>query len=312
MKRLTDENNESFGPDQSQEARRQSDQLRELELKRDFEAEVETLRRFSGDHSHEHLVSLLTTFKKGRDYHLVFHWAESDLHGFWRNNDPGSPLDKDNLTWLIGQCRGIADGVHRIHEYQLSHKIDRGNQHKHDGTHHGPRPDQLFGRHTDIKPENFLLYKKKGAPHDRGTIKLTDFGLCEFHGAGTRSRINKSRIIAITPTYRPPECDMDQGLISRSFDIWSLGCVYLEFITWYLGGWEYLAEFMSSRKSKDIYGFNSDQFFEIVTTPGGKFAARVKIEVVRVSLPRAARSQSTFSNVSSGSVHFTPTRTVPN
>lgn len=242
------------------------------------------MKRFSGDKSHPHLVTLLTTFKKGHDYHLLFHWAESDLLGFWKEQRPGSPLDAENLRWMIEQCRGIAHGLNRIHDYQLSLKSDLKG-HIHPDTHSSHDASHDYGRHTDIKPENFLLYRKKGDPTDRGTIKLTDFGLCEFHKDGTRSRINKSQVVAITPTYRPPECDMDQGLISRSFDIWSLGCVYLEFITWYLGGWGYLSDFMSSRKLKDIYGFNSDQFFEIVTTLDGKFAARVKIEVVHVSLP---------------------------
>jgi serine/threonine protein kinase len=285
VKCLTTDNSASFGPQQTPESRRR----REESLKSDFEAEVDVLRRFSGGRAHPHLVSLLTTYKKGGNYHLLFHWAESDLLAFWAHVPPGDPLKVDNLSWMIGQCRGIANGVLRIHEYQYSQKKDNvsnaGPQ-----SHTGPRPDQVFGRHTDIKPENFLLYRKRGDPDDRGTIKLTDFGLCEFHGAVTRSRINKSRIVAITPTYRPPECDMDHGLISRSFDIWSLGCVYLEFITWYLGGWKFLSKFANSRKAKDIHGHNADQFFEILTLGdpnNNKFAAGVKKEVVNVSSPWA-------------------------
>jgi serine/threonine protein kinase len=90
-----------------------------------------------------------------------------------------------------------------------------------------------------------------------------------------------TKVVANTPTYRPPECEIEGSIVSRAFDIWSLGCVFLEFITWYLGGWSYLQTFVRHRKTKDIYAFNSDPFFEIVKKEG-RFGARVKPEVSEV------------------------------
>lgn len=260
------------------------DKKRLSDAREEFEAEVEILRRFSGD-THPHLVSLLAAFQHGKDYYLLFHWAKSDLLRFWTNISPGSALEIDNLEWMIRQCRGIADGLQHIHEYQMSNPPVR----TFDASHSNPRADtaasfQIFGRHGDIKPENFLLYKNKDNLNDRGILKITDFGLAKFHSEHSRSNIRKSRLVATTPTYRPPECDMDDGKISRSFDIWSLGCVFLEFIAWHLGGWTYLRAFAQRRKAHDIYGFNSDQFFEIVKVKEiTEFvAARVKLEVVQV------------------------------
>ena len=260
-------------------ARQGFDKKRLSDAREEFEAEVEILRRFSGD-THPHLVSLLAAFQHGKDYYLLFHWAESDLLRFWMNISPGSALKIDNLEWMIRQCRGIADGLHRIHVYQLSNPPGGLSENA---------SIQIYGRHGDIKPENFLLYKDKDNSNDRGDLKITDYGLAKFHSEQSRSNIRKSKIIATTPTYRPPECDMDDGKISRSFDIWSLGCVFLEFIAWYLGGWPYVKAFAQRRKAQDIYGFNSDQFFEIVivklmTAEGMTefVAARVKLEVVEV------------------------------
>jgi serine/threonine protein kinase len=247
----------------------------------EFEAEVEILRRFSGD-THPHLVSLLAAFQHGKDYYLLFHWAKSDLLRFWMKISPVLPLKRDNLEWMIRQCRGIADGLQHIHDYQMSNPPMKGfHSHLKGDT---AASIQIFGRHGDIKPENVLLYKNNNDSSDRGVLKITDFGLARFHSEKTRSNIRKSRLVATTPTYRPPECDMDDGKISRSFDIWSLGCVFLEFIAWHLGGWPSLNAFAQSRKAHDIYGFNSDQFFEIVKVKGMKelVAARVKLEVIQV------------------------------
>lgn len=280
MKRLTPEEIEGFALEQAQES----------DLRKEFMREVEALRRFSGPGAHPHLVSLLTTFKRGPHFHLVFHWAHSNLYQFWENNIPPPALDRDNLAWMIAQCRGIADGVQNIHEYHDRDAGQPGLQATSTST-NAPRSDQVYGRHTDIKPENILVYKKKGDSSDRGTIKLADFGLCEFHGPHTRSRIAKSRLGGFTPTYRPPEYDMDQGMISRSFDIWMLGCVYLEFITWYLGGWEYFQRFSQARRTAESDKVYVDHYFEIVglspmydrVTASNKFGARVKPVVLQVS-----------------------------
>lgn len=47
-------------------------------------------------------------------------------------------------------------------------------------------------------------------------------------------------------TLAPPEYDLKQE-ISQSFDIWSLGCVYLEFVTWMLLGADGLEKFRQIR-----------------------------------------------------------------
>ncbi|KAI0127337.1 kinase-like domain-containing protein [Xylariales sp. AK1849] len=109
---------------------------------------------------------------------------------------------------------------------------------------------------------------------------LSDFGLARFHSENSRSNIRLSRVIC-TPTYRPPECDLEDSTISRSFDIWSLGCVLLEFVTWYLGGWEYLNKYVEGRMQKDVHGHKSDQLFELVEDRRtGEPAARVKLEII--------------------------------
>ena len=40
----------------------------------------------------------------------------------------------------------------------------------------------------------------------------------------------------MTPEYRTPEVDTENLGVSRTFDIWGLGCVIAEMACWILGG----------------------------------------------------------------------------
>lgn len=63
-----------------------------------------------------------------------------------------------------------------------------------------------------------------------GILVIADFGLMAFHRGQSRSLVPGAKLHG-TPTYAPPEWQLNYQ-VSRSYDIWSLGCVYLEFITW--------------------------------------------------------------------------------
>ncbi len=242
------------------------------EIRREFEREIETLNRFSGN-VHPHLISLQAAFRHGDEYCVIFPWAEGDLNDMWRTESPRDPLDKDNLVWFLGQCCGIASGLNAIHVYQTTSGVL------------GAGDGKSYGRHGDIKPKNILLFRDHEKPGDRGTLVITDFGLTRFHSAGTKTYFANKNVVA-TVTYRPPECDMEGCTISRSFDIWSLGCVLLEFVAWYLGGYGLVEEFVQDRKVwEPVYNFHIDQFFEMVREGGnsnGRLYARVKLEVHQV------------------------------
>jgi hypothetical protein len=219
--------------------------------KSEFKKEVDILKKFSWD-GHPNLISLLATYEQFNQYFLMFRWAESDLHQFWKDN-PSPLVDKETVLWMATQCAGIADGLRRIHTYRDS--LD---------TRQEP-DDPLYGRHGDIKPENILLFRNSDDPTDRGTLKLADFGLADFRSKDSKSNVRRSQI-GNTMAYRPPECDTPEcATISRSYDIWTLGCVYLEFITWAIGGFSLCRNFTKLRLSKDllIKDVNVSTFFEL-------------------------------------------------
>jgi serine/threonine protein kinase len=123
--------------------------------------------------------------------------------------------------------------------------------------------EEWYGRHGDIKPENILWFKDDpDVLDDKGILKIADFGLGRFHGRDSRSKVNPRSVFS-SPTYEPPELMLGTP-VSRAYDIWSLGCLYLEFITWLLKGWAAIATFSESRAREAITaGFSDDNFFTI-------------------------------------------------
>jgi serine/threonine protein kinase len=219
---------------------------------------------------------LLATYEQQGSKYLLFPWADSDLLRYWslENNDPS--MDLETVRWVAQQCAGICDGVSMIHRDVKKPLKDRFGD-----------TLPLYGRHGDIKPRNTLWFRDSGENRGKGTLKITDFGIAEVNSKTSRSKKTNGHI-DFSPTYCPPEVRMPGGEISRSFDIWTLGCLYLEFATWLLGGWPLVKKFQRLRRMKDAAHPNAhlDTFFEIVKdSRTGVLAARVKPEVTSVSLP---------------------------
>ncbi|KAJ3533864.1 hypothetical protein NM208_g7781 [Fusarium decemcellulare] len=273
--------------------------LKKVYIHKSFNPEYEfnVLRKFRNDR-HKHLISLLAAYIQHDAYHLIFPWAKADLLDYWRLENP-KPLEAERqqvLIWLAEQCRGLAEGLSFIHRYEtvsferLLHPTSFPLQSKSLVRRDGDKEvRRLFGRHGDIKPANILWFP--GHCSERGILKITDFGIAEF---STQQEVNSNRrdSFANSPTYRPPETDLriGDGTVSASYDIWTLGCVYLEFLTWWLGGWASVDKFAKQRLDSDTglwqtnsLSFKSDAFFTITKDEAGKSQARVKTKVTEVS-----------------------------
>ncbi|KAJ8117109.1 hypothetical protein OPT61_g1616 [Boeremia exigua] len=127
---------------------------------------------------------------------------------------------------------------------------------------------KVFGRHGDVNPGNILWFDSApgSGDHLRGTLKITDFGQSEVNSKWSKTKTGR---VATTRTYRPPECDLPHVTIRQTYDIWGLGCVYLEFVTWMLGGKTLLAKFGKERLSPDYVQneLKADTFFQVVQDP---------------------------------------------
>jgi hypothetical protein len=242
-----------------------------------FQNELEQLKRFNGL-VHDHLVTLLATFTLNKRYYFLFPFADGTLEQYWEKVKTPN-LDPATIRWVSKQFRGIMAAMDSIH----------------DPKHLKNLAVKKYGRHGDIKPDNILWFQSSKDPS--GILVVSDMGLSSFNRDTSRSNIPNNKIPKV-PGYRPPECDVEGGTISRAYDIWTLGCLFLEFLTWLLGGWKLLEQFQEERKSIYITGASNNIFFDLKKIKGSDgYVAQVKIQVTKVSSQRLLKDLRLLANM---------------
>ncbi|KAI0016099.1 hypothetical protein F4780DRAFT_760866 [Xylariomycetidae sp. FL0641] len=272
-----------------------------------FDNEVRMLEWFRGKNSHQHIVTLLATYEQHNHYNLIFYQAESDLLIFWKETKPMPTVDYRTMCWVAKQCAGIADGLCKLHchlsfgpsstsysweveddpKESMGYNVSQSKRvafasasnstnarEKSTAQTRGAMTEK-FGRHGDIKPENILVYKD---PTDEdGILKISDFGASQMNSRLSRSKQQSQ--LAFSLTWRAPEIDVEDSVMRRSMDIWSLGGVYMSFVTWLLGGYPLIEMFSMLRAAEDSgqqgYTSTKDTFFE-ASVVGGKTHVKVK------------------------------------
>ncbi|KAK8039846.1 kinase domain-containing protein [Apiospora rasikravindrae] len=227
--------------------------LRGRELsKLNFDSELRNNNAIIGSNR---VISLEAAFEHRGNFYMVFPWAElGDLRGIWQgyiprsNQATGQQINHAiwySPQWLLGECYGIASAVADIH--------GRGSS--------KPQPHCLL--HADIKAENILGFR-----HERSVfLKLADFG--HSHILETVSSCVAVDDMMNPRSYRAPEYDTQESVTTK-YDVWSLGCLFLDFVTWALLGWQGVDDFEKQRvreanDPKADYGNASeDTFFKRV------------------------------------------------
>ncbi|OJD29027.1 protein kinase domain-containing protein [Diplodia corticola] len=236
-----------------------------------------------------HLVKLLATYEYKEKYHFIFPRADCNLRKYW-NKNPTPEIDKKHFLWSLKQMYGIAKALNIIHNFRVTVKLDGKGRTSTGGVEFSvTKGEELFGRHGDIKPENILWfrripehqYKREAGMEDQegGVLQITDFGLGRFHGQDSKTEPQPNGVVG-SPTYEPPECRLRRP-VSRAYDLWSLGCLYLEFATWLIMGFDAIDHFSESRLRTSSLdpAFAEDYFFTVVHKPGGT-NAEVRDDVV--------------------------------
>lgn len=234
--------------------------------RRAFVEEVTVLLRFA-HRKDKQLLKLLATYEiraaKGVSYHLIFPWADWSVRSLWKEFPVATRMNAASYTQLITQeVAAITSSLAFIH-HDYAKDLD-------------PRDKEQFGRHGDIKAGNILVYRTPSNVSDQFQVFVDDFGLSRFHRQPSRSMVHSN---ATSPSYRPPEFDLQGGSLSRKSDIWSLGAFYLEHFTWVLEGWTAVETYFPDfREEKDFQGIESDTFFRVVVQ-GNSTKAIVKPQV---------------------------------
>jgi serine/threonine protein kinase len=149
-------------------------------------------------------------------------------------------LTKENILWFLDRLRGLAHALRDIHNIIEEEK-------------HPPSPNLTSPRkglrksawHHDIKPQNILFFQIRGSK--KGVFKIADFGSGKIHTLRSGSANTKS--LNGTITYEPPEA-LYERVTSRPYDIWSLGCVFLELLLWAIFGFQSVRKFEEDRRGR--------------------------------------------------------------
>ena len=162
-----------------------------------FKNEVRIMRALRALRS-PHLVEFICSYTHEDRYSILMApAAHIDLARYMRTAKT-TPESQENLF------RGVACLAATIKEIHSGSVVGRG-------------------AHHDLKPANILIDKD-------GTLILADFGLSKIDDGDSEL----TRTTKVTPEYAPPEV-IEHGLQGRASDIWSLGCIFLEILTFCQG-----------------------------------------------------------------------------
>jgi serine/threonine protein kinase len=190
----------------------------------------------------------------------MYPYADLSLRGYWERT-PLPEFSEATLRWALIQCQGIASGLMALHEYKTPYEKKT----EIDGDYSYATLEDLewrYGRHGDIKPENILWLEQNDKDDPQGLLVLNYFGLLEFYSKFTRSRVPPELHFSLT--YEPPECRL-KNPATRESDIWCLGCVYLEFMTWLVSGLDVYFSFSDARLLEATDGIVDDAFYTILS-----------------------------------------------
>lgn len=180
-----------------------------------------------GRYNLSYVVDVKAMFTKASIFYLLLPWADGgNLMDFWKRHDSYEKrrvIADQSIRDIIWQLREISRSLEFLHDFKKNGKASY--------------------RHGNLKSENILVFwaseKKEDVP---GTWKMADFGLAEKHeeATGERNRLNAASIRGRgwgTISYKPPEAFSNTNSpTSRFFDIWSMGCIILQLITWLIRG----------------------------------------------------------------------------
>ncbi|KAK4097370.1 hypothetical protein N658DRAFT_527113 [Parathielavia hyrcaniae] len=228
-------------------------------VRKAWDIERQALERLSKVR-HDHLIQCIAAIEREDKFYFLFPWADGgNLRGFWARPRMTHPQPTRKLVRkVLGELCGLAGALYKLHSYNQRTTFPRSTD--------NDAPEEGGIRHGDLKPENILIFDPHG-PDDLGTLKLADMGLAKHHDVVTTLRENPTATRHGTARYEPPEVKTRElrGPTSRLYDMWSMGCIMLEFVIWLLHGNEKLLQFSNAIFQK---GFQGRYYQPVSNSPG--------------------------------------------
>ncbi|KAL6835734.1 hypothetical protein J3E69DRAFT_352248 [Trichoderma sp. SZMC 28015] len=209
-----------------------------------YKREADTLKTMNGL-KNKHLIQTIATYTQGDEKYFVFPWVDGgNLQEMMETVQ--IQFDGDLICWTVEQILGLCEGIVALHEKNI--------------------------RHGDIKPSNILRECSNSGVFKQSILMIADVGLAKQHEDYTRFRTKTTTSRYGSIIYEPPEISPRRELktLSRNYDIWSLGCVFLELIIWTAYGVDGIKSF-----HKEIKENPNSRFWEDTSSQGGEKVFRV-------------------------------------
>ncbi|KAG6359198.1 hypothetical protein INS49_012718 [Diaporthe citri] len=217
--------------------------IEDKNAKRAWEREVKTLQKIC-QLDLPHVVDIAAMIAIGKKQYFVFPWADGgNLLNLWKSRDSHhdrSIIARRHIPDIVDQLVGLAGALTRLHAFR-----------------HGNSDSY---RHGDLKPENILIFDSKNH-NSLGVWKMADLGLARHHFAATGDRRPTiSNAGSGTISYQPPETiNAKSAPTSRLYDIWSMGCIMLQLMTWLLYGTRKVDEL--TRDTKSVFAKDQSSYW---------------------------------------------------
>lgn len=193
----------------------------------------------------DHLISPIAALKRYKmdndkrhySYYFIFEWAKmGTLGNYWEETQPN--LNAGLIMDVLTQLHGLAGALKKLHN------LDTSNQPNSEGENDVPN-----WRHGDLKPDNILRFGDVEKHEEKlGTLRISDLGLAKRHIKETAFRQGPTTQKFGTHMYEAPETTSSKDTPRpRRYDVWSMGCIILEFIIWLLHGNKGIEKFHAAK-----------------------------------------------------------------
>lgn len=193
-------------------------------------------------------IKLIMGSETHQKIHFFHQWESvGSIQDHWDTNNPPKPRDPAAVGWMLRQVTGISSGLDCLAQ------------------HHS------YGA---LQPENLQCFSKND---DDIVLKIADFGMLRHMSHGNNQTSNEADTARAALRYTPPELaqlgltelDMERvlvrtdadtvptpfiGSLSRKYDVWSLGCLLIEFLTWVQWGQTGLRTFHIAVRQHQVQG----------------------------------------------------------
>lgn len=193
-----------------------------------------------------HIVRIVKSYKKGDEFNIVFPRAKANLKECLEK--PPHMLGKLTTgplreAGMWKQMRGLARALERIINYD--DRNDTAQEvYQAPGQELGDR--RILGYHFDLKPANVLVYDDDEG--EDNVFKISDFGQAKFRDQAGGSRTTHA---GGTENYAAPEMSTDeQRALNTRYDVWSLGCIFTELVTFVLKSYQGVRDFEAARERR--------------------------------------------------------------